>query len=143
MAKKSKNRSMMRRDFDNTFVEQFADGAARAAFVSSWADYQEERGKTYPGEDLMDVAPSTPLSAYVWAGELIGNLENANRDPICTIGARAAKADGVDWEDFEGTDFGHYLAMQALGHGVSWFDDHARFKLKVPHMEYNWFGPGS
>lgn len=33
-------------------------------------------------------------------------------------------------------EFGHYLAMQALGHGVSWFDDHARFDLTVPHSEF-------
>lgn len=32
-------------------------------------------------------------------------------------------------------DFGHHVAMMALGHGVSWFDDHAKFQLKLPHIE--------
>lgn len=136
---KSKNRTMMRRDFDNTFIEEFSDGAARAAFVSSWGDHEEERGKTYSGLDLMDVAPSTPLSAYVWAGQLIGALEAANHESIFVLGSRAAKADGEDWDSFDGQDLGHYLAMEALGHGVSWFDDHKKFKLKFPHMEYSWY----
>jgi hypothetical protein len=137
MAKKS-NRVTLRKDFDNTFIEEFSEGAARAAFVSSWADRQEERGKTYPGRDLMDVAPSTPLSAYVWAGKLIGRLEAANNANIWMIGSRAAKADRVAWKRFDGVEFGHYMAMEALGHGVSWFDDHKRFKVKIPHMEYHW-----
>jgi hypothetical protein len=136
MAKKSKNRSMMRRDFSNTFQEQFADGAARAAYVVAWANIQEEKGKTYPGQDLMNVAPSTPLSAYVWAGELIGLLEAANKASLCTLGARAAKSVGVHWTSFDGENFGHYIAMQAMGTGVSWFDDHPRFKITVPPHEY-------
>jgi hypothetical protein len=28
--------------------------------------------------------------------------------------------------------FGHYVAMQSEGHGVSWFDYHAKFDLKLP-----------
>lgn len=32
--------------------------------------------------------------------------------------------------------FGHCLVMEALGHGVSWFDDHAEFELHFPvHFE--------
>lgn len=139
----SKNRLTIRRDFDNMFTEEFAEGAARAAFVSSWADYQEERGKTYPGKNLMDVAPSTPLSAYVWAGQLIGKMEELNSRNIHAIGAAVAEADGLGWMAFDGADFGHYMAMQALGHGVSWSDDHSQPKwLKVPYMEYDWFPAG-
>jgi hypothetical protein len=25
------------------------------------------------------------------------------------------------------------MAMQGMGHGVSWFDDHARFEIKIPY----------
>lgn len=54
----------------------------------------------------------------------------------------AAKADGMDpyVDGFEyPTDyarlFGHYVAMQSIGHGVSWFDEHAEFDLKLPSIE--------
>lgn len=33
--------------------------------------------------------------------------------------------------------FGHYLAMEAMGHGVSWADDHEPHGLRVPHMEFH------
>lgn len=141
MAKRKAKRVSMTRGFDNMFTESFVDGAARAAFVLSWADHEEEAGRTYPGRDLMDVAPDTPLSAYAWAGELIGQLEALNKKGIHEIGYAAASADGVDWEDFDGNDFGHYMAMEALGTGVAWTDDHEKlpFKLKMPFMEYMWF----
>lgn len=28
---------------------------------------------------------------------------------------------------------------QAMGHGVSWFDDHKHFEIKIPHMEVSSF----
>jgi len=124
----------MKKLFNNTFYEDFAEGAARAVYVQAWVDQQEEKGKRLRGE-LMDQAPATPLSAYVWAGELIGLLTALNKASIYMLGAEAAKAEGAD--DIDANLFGHYLAMQALGHGVSWFDDHAKFPLKVPGMEYN------
>jgi hypothetical protein len=38
------------------------------------------------------------------------------------------------------SDFGHYLAMQSLGHGVGWFDDHEHFELKLPLIEFMYEG---
>jgi hypothetical protein len=28
------------------------------------------------------------------------------------------------------------MAMQAMGHGVSWFDDNPEFPIEVPHGEF-------
>ena len=124
----------MRKLFDNYFREDFADGAARAAYAHTWANQQEEKGKHLRG-DAMDLAPTTPLSAYVWAGELIGALTAANNASIYMLGVAAAKADGV--EDIDAKEFGHYIAMQSLDKGVGWFDNHADFPMKVPYLEYN------
>lgn len=121
-------------DFDNTFTEEFSEGASRAFWVTSWADGMEERGESLSGQ-LMEQAPETPLSAWVAAGQLIGELECLNKASIHMLGDRAAKADGVEDIDVEG--FGYYMAMEAMGHGVSWFDDHKKFKIKMPHMEYH------
>lgn len=124
----------MKKLFASAMMEEFVEGAARAVWVQWWADDQENRGKKFKhGVDLMDQAPATPLSAYVWAGELVGELKQLNKVHIAVLVERAREADNhaVDYREF-----GHYLAMQALGHGVSWFDDHAQFAIKLPHLEY-------
>jgi hypothetical protein len=46
-------------------------------------------------------------------------------------GASAADAATEKYMD----RFGHYLVMQAVGHGVSWFDDHAEFQIVVGNHE--------
>ncbi len=127
----------MERDFDNEFTEEFAEGAARAFWVTSWASGEEERGTSLRGE-IMDQAPETPLSAWVAAGELIGRPEAANGVPIRALADRAARAGGDEGSmDIDAREFGHYMAMEALGHGVSWFDDHATFDIEVPNPEYH------
>lgn len=129
----------MERDFDNIFTEEFAEGASRAFWVTSWADGEEERGTLPGGSDLMDIAPDTPLSAWVAAGQLIGMLEATNKASIHVLADRAARADDAagDIGDIDAEDFGHYMAMEAMGQGVSWFDDHEKFNVKIPNMEYH------
>ena len=118
---------------------------ARTLFVGAWANKQEERGKTYPGQDIMDIAPKTPKYAREQALRLLGGLEAMNRSNIHPILALAARADGYDSLDvvpdrwFE--DFGFCIAMRALGEGVNWFDSHPRFtvdgrELVVPDFEF-------
>jgi hypothetical protein len=123
-------------------VDEFVEGAARAYWVTAWADHMEEQGESLGSGDLMDLAPPTPLSAYVAAGELIGSLTCANKVHWAVLAARAAEADGYDYDptEIDLEEFGHYLAMQSMGHGVSWFDDHAEFDIKIPHVEYHYEG---
>ena len=101
----------------------------------------------------MDAAPETPEYAREFAIQFSGRVIQANYNLPSLLYA-AAKADGIDTEKTHSEDetqfwelpvnrfynyaeeFGHYLAMQGLGHGVSWFDDHARFPLVVPHTEF-------
>lgn len=139
-------------------------GLARALFVNAWSDREEEAGRTYPGEDLMDVAPETSDEATLHAAYVIGYIEAANKMPLAALYSQACKADGVKYEDvcasFRGepvaptdgkkspdayaealerhtTSFGHNLGMMALGTGVSWFDDHERFEVN------HGFGPAT
>lgn len=121
-------------DFDNDGTEEFSTGAARALWASSWADGEEERGNSIQGQ-ILDQMPPVPISAWVAAGELIGLLESSNKANIFMLMERAKKADGVKSIDIE--EFGFSMAMQALGTGVSWFDNHANFKLEDVHMEYH------
>lgn len=131
-----------------TTEEIIAQAMARAAFVSAWADNQEERGKSFRRQHLEEIAPKkTPKAATQWAWKLIGRIEQANGKGLCALLFAAEKADGI-WgadlvrqietvaSDEYARQFGHYLAMQALGHGVSWFDDHAQFPITIPHAEF-------
>lgn len=143
---------------------KIAESIARTLFVTTYADAVENGElKGHPGAsmgaDWMDVAPETPAEFLHEAYRLIGRIEQINRMSLACLLAQAAKSDGVIYcedlpdgsrrglvEDANIADtarpqytyveqFGHYLAMQSLGHGVSWFDDHNEFELKLPYFE--------
>lgn len=116
------------------YDQEIAEGMARAMFVTAWADEQEEKGRRFGGGvDLMDVAPKTSRDAKQAAHALAVAIVRQNAvKSLSDLYARALEAGG------NGTaiEFGHYLAMQSMGHGVSWFDDNPTFDLKLPHFEY-------
>ena len=130
-------------------INTIADGMARALFVSAYASAVEEAGGSAgPGVDWKEVAPETPIEAVFDAGRLVGILENVNGCGVWTLYARACDADGDPRieADVEGTLwgdtkrqclFGLCLALEAIGHGVSWFDDHAHFTIEIPDFEAN------
>ena len=147
------------------------EGAEQALWVTSYADYVremldsgmskrelEEEGYAVagPGDNWSEVVPAPKGAQYgvSQAGEaLLEEYRRKNDADIDDLLARAAVADGIrplhpttgeesEIEDDYAESFGHYLAMMALGHGVSWFDDHAEFPLKVPQMECNYDGDG-
>jgi hypothetical protein len=117
------------------------DGMARAMFVCAWSDEEEQAGRSYPGEELLDVAPETPPEAVCEAWRLAGHFEALNRGSLWVLLNRALRADGETSEeaqdnaDEQADDFGHYLAMRAMGHGVCWEDDHVDFCCVYPE----WF----
>lgn len=126
-------------------MHHIIEGIARAMHVSAWADQEEEKGRTYPGEELMDVAPKTPRKAKDQAWRLVGMFEALNDLNMPAIFIRACVADKLttyeaeSWEDMyieHGETFGHYLAMRALGTGVGWEDNHAESGIVYPHFEY-------
>jgi hypothetical protein len=131
-------------------ISTIIDAMARTLWVTHWGDEHERKCEEDSehelpwggGDDLMDVAPETPWQAYVDAGRLVGMVEARNRLQIDAAWASALKRDGVNWEELDEAatrkskeDFGHYLTMEALGHGVSWMDDHEEHGLEVPHFE--------
>ena len=123
-------------------IEIITSAIARAFFVSAWADREEEKGRTkgWAGQDLMKLAPKTPRVATLEAWRALGALEATNKTNIYALLAQAWKADGhsdeLETPATYARDFGHYLGMMMLGHGVGWFDDHAEFELETPHWEY-------
>ena len=128
------------------FRETVIHAAARAFFVCAYADHVEDEDRDddidYPrpsGGDWFDYAPdATPLNAYVLAGEMWSAVEIASKINMWALAARANEADGGVYaipDHFDTKSFGHYLAMEYMGHGVSWFDDHSDFPITIPHCE--------
>jgi len=119
------------------------ESMARTLFVTNWADRCEENGQTFPGCELMDIAPSTSDDALHQAYRLMGMIEALNGGSMICLLARVCHQDDElpdahDWvNQFKlKEDFGHYLVMEALGHGVSWSDDHDDHGLTIPGFEY-------
>lgn len=109
--------------------------AARAIYVSSWSDEAERLGKDSwgPGAELMDEAPETSGEALQVARDLVARIERDNGVDLGTFVPPGLGAD--EWPDEDLCDtFGHYLGMEALGHGASWMEDHDDHGLTVPYV---------
>jgi RNA binding exosome subunit len=123
--------------------DEIIDAAARAFFVNDWADREGEAGRTYPGEDLMDVAPDTSKSAEAFGKKFIEAIEKKQGKSIEKLYVRAATDDSSKHlKKPTEEDFGYALAMQALGTGVAWSDDHPELGWKPPRVEF-YDGQGS
>lgn len=111
------------------------EAMARAMFVDDWARRQEENGRQFPPRtELMDVAPRTSEDALNAARALAAAIIKDNN--VKTLSDLYRKAIAAGGKGDSGK-FGHYLAMEAMGHGVSWYDDgNPRFGMKLPHFEY-------
>lgn len=119
-------------------AKQFFDGAARAFYVEAYMTAAENDDTWLmptpgPGADWNDCAPETHPLAYVYAGELIRDLEFAS--PWGLLGLADA-AEGCEVSAYE---LGWCLAMQAMGHGVAWEDNHKSFERKRASV---WPDPG-
>lgn len=119
-------------------------GMAVVLWGDCWANHAEEYScVNLSGVKIEAAMPSIPKEAYNLAYRLTGKLEEANNTSLLVLLHRAAVADEVT--EFESDNwnipddyceiFGNHLAFMALRHGVSWFDDHEEFSLKVPEIE--------
>ena len=115
--------------------EEILTGLARNIYLNAYADTVEDRGGSFGGGEINDMAPNTPPSAEAKAIEWLQELEEENRLDIERIWAKARFADWFENQLIpDPEDFGNDLSMMMIGHGVSWFDDHARFPLKEPYQ---------
>ena len=128
------------------------EGAAKAYWASGYADAVDNWDEDNPdveetandvlgpgaGGDWMDVLPPMPAVAYQDAKKALDEvlLDGDNPPSLDKLMEAAEDADGayIDPEEL-----GHYIAMQAMGHGVSWWDVgvpfHAPFDMTIGHHE--------
>lgn len=120
--------------------DELISSMARTMWVCAWADWNDRCGDVpTSGRELMDIAPDTPPRAELMAAVLLGRYIALNGDgygPEVMV-SQLARADDVQfpYEPEWIRDLGHYLVMMALGHGVSWFDDHGEADLYSPSLE--------
>ncbi|MFK4132200.1 hypothetical protein ACI2KR_07895 [Pseudomonas luteola] len=106
---------------------------ARTLYVSTFADLNDEISQPLSmGKDYFDFAGDTPSTFKLEAARLVGILEQVNGKSINDLYSDAIAADNENDTPKLRDDFGHGLAMQSLGTGVSWFDNHERFELSFP-----------
>lgn len=117
---------------------------AKAFFASAWADARDEAGESCGGE-IMDQMPATIDKAAIHAAEtLAADMCRAHGcftiDNVFNRVAVIQRNTG-DSGDREVTPemFGHYCAMQAMGHGVGLYDAfgaEVHKQIQVPYCEF-------
>jgi len=127
--------------------EEIVEGMARGLWTTAYAEWVEGLSRadrkeaglpvSLQGVDWTDDSPPTPESADQVGRELAALYESENEASLDELAAMASEADGEDIDDEE---FGRHLAYMAMGMGIGWFDDHARFELKMPAIEVSYDG---
>jgi len=112
-------------------------GAADALHLTAWANWAEEEGGPglQPGP-IENQAPPTSRKAKRSGKAFIRRLEQNNRATINQMYWAALQIPGKRYRKPTPELFGHYLAMEAMGHGVAWSDDHPDPKFDIPSWEY-------
>ena len=131
---------------------------ARNLFVQAYANFMDDseiparakRGlpRAGGGEHWEDAAPPTSRAAYLTAKQAVAAIEKLNGmylDALYEKARDACRSAGFDprrmssGEKHKDTPeaFGSDLAMMMTGTGVSWFDDHAKFPLTLPWVEFH------
>jgi hypothetical protein len=106
-------------------------GMALAFFACAYADQADECGQPMSGEIISQLPDALDPAALHAASTLKMDMERVNGDDIETLYTR-----------FPGTtddprEWGHYAAMQAMGHGVSLRDyGISDDQVKVPYTEF-------
>ena len=121
---------------------EFMLHASRAFFASAWADMAEEENAIPwpPGAEIMAYMPDETDPAAAHAAEtLMFDIERENGKTIGELmGLIERDGDGDRPNTVE--MFGHYAAMQAMGHGVGIadaFGSDMRHKIKIPYVEFS------
>jgi hypothetical protein len=127
-----KSEGSLKKQATNVSVVQ---GFADALFKSAWASYEEEKGTSFSGVEILDVAPDTPSEVIDFAEKEIAEIEEANSMNF-NLFIPPGEQDGSysDW------DLGWYIGMEYLGHGVGWSDDHEDLGLEIPSGEFGILG---
>lgn len=133
---------MPKKTAKNTVLDSLIlQGMARGPFASWWATNMEDQGRSFSGQDIMEVAPNTPRWAHAWAKKLGKSIASLNG---ATLSELYASAQDVGYRNNAET-FGTHLGMEAIGSGIAWTDDAYSYggtALVISVPSYEMWGPG-
>lgn len=116
----------------------FVYHASLAFFASAWADQQEENGHSLRGEIMDQIPDAVDPAATHAAITLAMDMERLNSKSIAQMVEDIVNV--AEWDRPATMEhFGHYAAMQAMGHGVGLQDafGYDVYELtKVPYVEF-------
>lgn len=129
-----------------TIQEQIEQAMAKAFFASAWAEVQEEKDVDDPtavnlsGKEIMAEMPAEIDPAALHAARTLRmDMESKNGRPIQVLFAQAVVLHDDGDREPSVEMFGHYCAMQAMGHGVGLrdaFGEAADASIVVPYVEF-------
>lgn len=120
--------------------DQILKGMAKAFFASAYADQADECGQPLHGEIMDqlpdDIDPAALHAANTLANDMVWKSSTNNLDGLYLLALRQDSS-GADRE-LTPELFGHYCAMQAMGHGVGLdsFGQAVYDAIKVPYIEF-------
>jgi hypothetical protein len=107
-----------------TVANEIKAAMARAAFADDWAREQEESedGMNLSGVEIFDVMPDETPAAYLECAERLSTAF-CQCNGVASLDALYARAASFRVERYADRKlcpelFGHYCAMEAMGHGV-------------------------
>lgn len=139
----------------NNYIRQ---GMATILWGDAWANHVEASAESgepcyrLSGKEITEVMPEIPQVSWQLACKLRAKYKRVNSGlSIVELFVKGQKinyssedSDEDTLKDFASlskydpdspTRFGECLAYMSLGHGVSWFDDHTIFPIKVPSID--------
>lgn len=125
----------------NTPEQDFEFHAAKAFFASAWADAADESEDSTigAGTEIFDGMPDEIDPAAMHAAKTLRmDIERKNGRSISELMFYIEDAGDGDRPN-EMEYFGHYAAMQAMGHGVGLgdaFGSDVREHIKIPYVEF-------
>jgi hypothetical protein len=127
--------------------DDMIEGAARAFYVMAWENAMIEAGRAsevhISGANLMDLAPETPECVKDMSRRFLKEVKRVNANALASAFLRTLTGwFNVRYPQDHHDDFGHYLAMEAMGTGVAWSDSHEDHELDVPSVDIPLCDPG-
>lgn len=115
---------------------------ARTFFVTSYADAWDRKElppkapHAGPGDEWFACAPEeTPMAARLLADSLVKAIEEHDDIRLEEVFQKNASLPDGHLCEPTADSFGYCLAMECLGHGVGWADDHPEHGIKLPYLE--------
>lgn len=122
--------------------EYILNGMAKAFFACAYADQFDEADQSLQSEIMDQLPKEIDPSALSAARTLYMDFESSFKNEDITLDGAWVWVHGIDrmpgyTDEEKSENFGHYAAMQAMGHGVGLFDYCSGvISDKVPTVEF-------